>query len=50
MMFFFRSNKLTVHLAQFLKSRRNDTKMTKIKIAISNNVYTKKVLKNTQFL
>lgn len=30
-------------MAQFLKSRRNDTKMTKIKIVISNNVYTKKV-------
>lgn len=34
----------------FFRSRRNDTKMTKIKIVISNNGYTKKVLKNTQFL
>lgn len=49
-MIFFRSNKLNSTLSAVLKNRRNDAKMTKIKIIISNKGYTKKGIKNTQFL
>lgn len=48
-MIFFRSNKLNSTLSAVLRNRRNDTKMTKIKIIISNKGYTKKVLKILSF-